>query len=44
LLQYLPKDIALLVQKIWEEFFCQNPFSAILKMTTVLEGGRGVRD
>ena len=29
-LKYLPKNMALLAQKLWRIFFCQNPFSAIL--------------
>ena len=43
----LAKNIALLVQKIFGElFFCQNLFSAILRikvsMATKLEGGGGL--
>ena len=30
-LKYLPKNIALLAQKLWRNFFCQNPFPAILR-------------
>ena len=32
LLQYLAKNMALLVPTYWGEFFCQNPFSAILRL------------
>ena len=31
LLQYLAKNMALLVQTFLEDFFCQNLFSAILR-------------
>ena len=30
-LKYLPKNMALLAQKLWRNFFCQNPFPAILR-------------
>ena len=30
-LKYLPKNMALLAQKLWRNFFCQNPFQAILR-------------
>ena len=36
LLQYLAKNMALLVQKLFEEKSCQYPFLAILSMTWTL--------
>ena len=30
-LKYLPKNMALLAQKLWRNLFCQNPFRAILR-------------
>ena len=32
LLKYFPKNRAILVQKLWGEKSCQNPFSAILRL------------
>ena len=32
LLQYLAKNMAFVVQKFGENFSCQNPFSAILRL------------
>ena len=29
-LKYLPKNLTLLVQKLWRKKYCQNPFPAIL--------------
>ena len=51
LLQYFPKNRAILVQKLWGEKSCQNPFLAILRQKKIqqkkvpiaikLEGGGG---
>ena len=30
-LDQLPKSMALIAQKLWRNFFCQNPFPAILR-------------
>ena len=35
LLQYLAKNMALLVQNFWEKKDCQNPFSAILRQKSL---------
>ena len=36
LLQYLAKNMALLVHKFGENLVCQNPFSAILRLKKLL--------
>ena len=35
LLQYFPKNRAILVQKLWGEKRCQNPFLAILRLKKI---------
>ena len=46
-LKYLPVIVALLVQKLWREKNCQNPFPAILRQkkvpTATKPGGVGVK-